>query len=77
GGAGARGGATLGSTVTIEANGDEVTYTLVGSTEANAAAGRISTSSPVGAALLGTKAGAEISVKTPRGDVRYRVLSVD
>lgn len=70
-------GAALGSHVTVELNGDEMTWTLVGTTEANAAAGRISTASPVGAALLGATPGTEVSVRTPRGDIRYRVLSVE
>jgi transcription elongation factor GreA len=71
------GRATLGSRMTVETGGDELTYTLVGSTEANPAAGRISTSSPVGSALLGSVAGSEVTVRTPRGDVRYRVVSVE
>lgn len=70
-------GAGLGSRVTVELNGDEMTWTLVGTTETNAAAGRISTASPVGAALFGATPGSEVSVRTPRGDVRYRVLSVE
>ena len=67
----------MGSRVTVDLNGDEMTWTLVGTTEANAAAGRISTASPVGAALIGATAGSEVTVRTPRGDVRYRVLSVE
>jgi transcription elongation factor GreA len=70
-------GAGLGSRVTVELNGDEMTWTLVGTTETNAAEGRISTASPVGSALIGATAGTEVTVKTPRGDVRYRVLSVE
>lgn len=70
-------GAGLGSRVTVELNGDEMTWTLVGTTEADAAAGRISTASPVGAALLGATPGADVTVRTPRGDVRYRVISVE
>jgi transcription elongation factor GreA len=49
----------------------------VGTADANLAAGRLSSASPVGAALLGATAGAEVDVQTPRGAVRYRVLSVD
>ena len=44
---------------------------------ANLAAGRLSSASPVGAALLGAIAGNDVDVQTPRGAVRYRVLSVD
>jgi transcription elongation factor GreA len=67
----------VGSTVTVEIAGDEVRYTIVGSAEADPAAGRLSMVSPVGAALLGAVAGAEIDVRTPRGAVRYKVLTVD
>lgn len=66
----------LGTTVTVEAMGEEATYVLVGTTEADPAQGRISVSSPVGAALLGHGPGDEILVKTPRGETRYRVLAV-
>jgi transcription elongation factor GreA len=73
----ATGRVLIGSTVKVETDGDEVTYTIVGSAEANPAAGRLSSASPVGAALLGAVQGAEVEVRTPRGSVRYRVLSVD
>jgi transcription elongation factor GreA len=73
----ATGRVMLGSTVTVEIGGEELSYTIVGSTEANPAAGRLSSVSPVGAALLGAVPGAEIEVRTPRGPVRYRVLAVD
>ncbi|HUG29043.1 MAG TPA: transcription elongation factor GreA [Candidatus Limnocylindria bacterium] len=68
---------TIGSTVTVEIGGDELRYTLVGSTEADPAAGRLSVVSPVGRALLGAAPGADVEVRTPRGAVRYRVVSVD
>jgi transcription elongation factor GreA len=73
----ATGRVLIGSTVMLEIGGDEVTYTIVGSAEANPAAGRLSSASPVGSALLGATAGAEVDVRTPRGVVRYRVVSVD
>ena len=73
----ATGRVMVGSTVTVEIAGDEVIYTIVGSTEADPAKGRLSMASPVGAALLGAVAGAEVDVRTPRGAVRYKVLSVE
>ncbi len=73
----ATGRVLIGSTVTVEIAGEELTYTIVGSAEANPAAGKLSSASPVGAALLGATAGAEVNVRTPRGKVRYRVVSVD
>lgn len=73
----ATGRVMIGSVVRIETDGDELTYTIVGSTESDPAAGRLSSVSPVGAALLGAVAGADVEVRTPRGPVRYRVLAVD
>jgi transcription elongation factor GreA len=67
----------LGSTVTVESDGDEVTYMLVSSSEASPKDGRISVASPVGRALLGRGAGDEVVVKTPQGEARYRVISID
>ncbi len=66
----------LGSVVTVESGGEETVFTLVGSAEANPAAGRLSSASPVGAALLGHRPGDEVEVRTPRGPVRYRVVSI-
>ena len=66
----------LGSTVTVEADGDEVTYVLVGTSEANPNDGRISVASPVGKALLGRRAGDVVVVRTPQGEARYRVVSI-
>ena len=74
---GGAGRVALGSAVTVEQDGDELTFTIVGTTEANPAAGRISSVSPVGAALLGASAGDVVEVRTPRGASRYRVVSVD
>jgi len=66
----------LGSTVTVETDGDEVTYVLVSTSEANPSEGRISVASPVGKALLSRGAGDEVVVRTPQGEARYRVVSI-
>jgi transcription elongation factor GreA len=67
---------SFGSTVTVadEETGREATYTLVGPTEANLAAGKLSAESPVAKALIGSRAGDEIEVQTPRGVRRQRVV---
>jgi len=67
----------MGSKVVVEVDGTRHEFALVGSTEANPAEGRISTSSPVGRALLGRRAGDEVVVRTPGGEVRYRIVSVE
>ena len=68
---------TLGSTVTVEdETGGQMTFVVVGSAEADPAAGRISNVSPVGRALLGRSAGDDVLVAAPRGDVRYRIVAL-
>ena len=67
---------SLGSTVVLEHEGETITYTIVGTTDADPAAGRISSSSPVGAALLGSVVDQDVEVRTPRGAVSYRVVEV-
>jgi len=68
---------TLGSTVRVEQDDEELTFTIVGSTEAKPAQGRISSVSPVGAALMGAVVGDVVEVRTPRGASRYVVRSVE
>ena len=67
----------LGSKVTVIDDFGETAYTIVGTTEANPAEGRISTSSPVGAALLGRAVGEEVVVRTPRGESRLRITAIE
>lgn len=70
------GRARLGSTIVVDGPHGEETFGLVGSAEANAAVGRISASSPIGAALLDRSAGDEVEVVSPAGRVRYRIIEV-
>jgi transcription elongation factor GreA len=68
--------AHLGSTVVVETDGVEATYLLVGPTEADPSAGKISNASPVGAALIGARAGDAVTVRLPSGAVSYKVREV-
>jgi transcription elongation factor GreA len=67
----------LGSTVVVETDrhGEE-TFTIVGSAEADAKAGKISFTSPIGRALLGRKAGEKIRVEIPQGSMDFLVVDV-
>lgn len=56
---------------------EELVYKIVGSTEANSLKGKISNESPVGAALLGHKAGESVKVETAVGELEYKILSID
>lgn len=67
----------LGSVVTVDDEGDSVAYTIVGADESDPAAGRISSSSPVGRALVGRNVGDDVIVATPAGERRYRILGIE
>jgi transcription elongation factor GreA len=66
----------IGSTVTVDSNDGEESFTIVGSTEAKPTEGRISNESPVGRALLGKKKGEKVVVKVPAGDFTYKIVSI-
>ena len=59
----------VGSQVHIKDDkGKALTYTIVGSTEADPAANRLSNESPVGKALIGHKKGDKVKVPAPKGE---------
>jgi transcription elongation factor GreA len=68
----------LGSTVKVYDNtkGEEVEYKLVTSEESDVAAGKISTTSPIGRALLNKKVGDETVVVTPNGKRQLEILGL-
>lgn len=69
---------SLGNTVTlldVEFE-EEIEYTIVGSTEADPAEGRISNESPVGQALLGAQEGDTVKVEAPMGEMIFKVLKI-
>jgi transcription elongation factor GreA len=51
-------------------------FTIVGSTEASPADGRISNESPLGVALMGKSAGTEVDFAVPAGTQRVKIISV-
>ena len=67
----------LGSTVVIstDRHGREI-FTIVGSAEADVAAGRISFTSPIGRALIGRRAGEAVRVQVPAGTLDYTIVEV-
>ena len=68
----------FGSAVSVvdESSGRTLQFTLVGPTEADLKAGRLSFESPVAQALVGARAGDTVAVQTPGGERRYRVENV-
>lgn len=69
---------TLGSTFTLreEASGEEQAYTIVSPQEEDIFENRISSESPVGQAVIGKKRGQIIQVKTPKGQLKYKVVKI-
>ncbi len=66
------GGATglfvaLGTTVTVDLDGEDETFTIVSPVEAKPREGRISNESPVGRALLGHRVGEQFEIAMPTG----------
>ncbi len=55
---------------------EELTYEIVGEAEADPINGRLSSSSPVGNALIGKKKGDEIEVEIPDGVAKYKILKI-
>ena len=69
--------AAFGSIVHLkEDNGDAIVYQLVMPEEADAAKGFISTSSPIGRAIVGKNKGDEIQVKTPNGIRNFEIIKL-
>lgn len=56
---------------------EELDYSIVGATEADPVAGKISNLSPLGSELLGKKKGITINVSSPGGNVKYEILEVN
>jgi len=68
----------LGKTVTFKEipDGDEESYTIVGSAEADPFEGKISNDSPIARGLLGKTIGDRVKVMTPGGEMDVEILSI-
>jgi transcription elongation factor GreA len=60
----------------VDGDGDEETYYLVGSQEADPRRGHISNESPIGRALLGKRVGDEVTVVAPAGAFNLKILEI-
>lgn len=67
----------LGSTVTVDFDGDEEQYTIVGAIEAKPTNGLISNESPLGKALLGKRVGDNAIYMSPAGQQKIVIKSVE
>jgi len=75
--AGPAGVVRLGSTVTVEIDGAEETYTITGQVEAKPREGKISNESPVGRALLGHRVGQTVNIQTPGAAMSARIVRIE
>ncbi|RNF40985.1 transcription elongation factor GreA [Planococcus salinus] len=68
----------LGTTVTfVEVpDGDEESYTIVGSAEADPLEGRISNDSPIAKSMIGRTVGENVKVLTPGGEMEIKIVSI-
>ena len=69
----------FGATIELfdEKSEKELTYKIVGIDEANVEKGLISINSPVARALMGKKIGDSVNVKTPGGEMSYKILKIE
>lgn len=67
---------TVGCTVTVESEGKQKVYQLLGSTETNPQIGIISHNSPIGAALIGHRVGEKVSVQLATKEVVYTIIAI-
>lgn len=66
----------MGSKVTVKMAKAKKVVTIVGEFESNPLLGKVSSVSPLGAALMGHVKGDSVMVKAPAGDVSYEILDV-
>lgn len=68
-------GATV--TMTDMDTDEEVIYVLVGETETDVKAGKISIAAPIARAMLGKRAGDDVTVQLPKGDREFEVIKIE
>ena len=69
---------SLGSTVLLrdEETKEEVEYSIVNANEEDIFENRLSVDSPVGKAIIGKKKGASVTVTTPAGAFKYKIVKI-
>ncbi|MBI3671537.1 transcription elongation factor GreA [Candidatus Azambacteria bacterium] len=72
----ATGDVQIGSTIEVKSDAGKREFTIVGSEEADPAAGKISNQSPLGSAFLGNREGDTVDVHTPKGIVKYKIVKI-
>ena len=67
---------SVGSTVKVKKGAKEMEYSIVSTNEVDFWSGKISDQSPIGAALIGAREGDTVTVESPNGDFKLKIVSV-
>lgn len=67
----------MGSKISAEINGLTREFTIVSFNEADPTTGKISNESPLGMALIGKRKKDVVKVRTPKGEVEYKIVKID
>lgn len=69
----------MGSKICVQnmKNSEEKNFCIVSFNEASPADGKISNESPLGTAFIGRKKGDEVTVNTPKGEMKYKILKIE
>lgn len=69
-------GIQIGCSVIVEKNGSNEEYAIVGEFEANPMERKLSSTSPIGSALIGKKIGETVEVEVPAGKLIYKIVEI-
>jgi len=67
---------SIGNTITVEVNGEQKIYQILGSSETKPEKGIISHNSPIGLALLGKRVGDSVKISIAKGEITYFIISI-
>ena len=67
---------SIGASFTVELNGEEKKFQIVGASEADPLSGKISNESPLGNKFLGACVGDAVEMETPGGTMTYKITSI-
>ena len=66
----------IGSTVTVDINGQKDTFQIVGEFEADPMNKKLSQNSPIGQALIDKKIGDLVEINIPAGKIQYKIVEI-
>ena len=69
-------GVNIGDEVTVNKNGKEENFSIVGEFEADPTKKKLSATSPIGKALIGKKEGDKVAIDVPAGKLEYTILKI-